>query len=173
MALQFCVATEADLPAIVAMLADDTLGGKRETLGIAVDPAYYQAFAEISADPNNELIIGKMDGPTAASGSGKLIGGTLNQSRDENEVVAVLQLTYIPNLTLKGTKRVQIEGVRVSSAYRGQKIGQQLFDFALQRARDKGCKLAQLTTNEARADAARFYQNLGFRASHVGFKLNL
>lgn len=140
-----------DLPDIVALLADDHLGSTRESVTEKLDADYFRAFNEISTDPNNNLVVGRVDG----------------------KVVAVLQITYIPNLTLRGSKRAQIEGVRVSSSLRGDGIGQKLFEYALNRARSNGCKLAQLTTNKSRSDAYRFYENLGFRATHEGFKLNL
>ena len=152
--LQFRLATPTDLPIIVGLLVDDVLGEHREAALADVgkiDPAYQIAFDEIAADPSNELIVGVLNGKT----------------------VAVLQLTYIPNLTLRGQKRVLIEGVRVSSHCRGQKIGHRLFEFALTRARERGCRLAQLTTNKARPDAARFYAAFGFEETHVGFKLHL
>ena len=140
-----------DIPEIVALLADDQLGSTRELVTEGLDPEYLNAFNEISADPNNELIVGKVG----------------------EEIVAVLQITYIPNLTLLGSKRAQIKGVRVSASLRGQGIGKKLFQYALDRARKKGCKLAQLTTNKSRPDAYRFYENLGFKATHEGFKLKL
>lgn len=149
--IEFRIATITDLPQILALLADDDLGRTRETITEEIAPAYLDAFKEIEADSNNELIVG--------------VAG--------HDVVAVLQVTYIPNLTLKGTKRAQIEGVRVSSKIRGQGLGTRLFDFAFQRARERGCKLAQLTTNKTRTDAIRFYENIGFKITHEGMKLTL
>jgi hypothetical protein len=102
----FSIATINDLPEIIALLADDVLGQAREETSHASYADYLSAFNEIAADSNNELIVGKMDGI----------------------IVAVLQITYIPNLTLKGTKRAQIEGVRVSSLVRGVGIGKKLFE---------------------------------------------
>ncbi|MES2770022.1 MAG: GNAT family N-acetyltransferase [Bdellovibrionota bacterium] len=148
---QFRIATQNDLPQILHLLADDELGRTREAQSETVGPEYQMAFTEIESDANNELIVG--------------IQGS--------EVIAVLQITYIPNLTLKGTKRAQIEGVRVSSKIRGQGVGQKLFNYAIQRARNRGCKLAQLTTNKSRNDAIRFYENLGFVITHEGMKLQL
>lgn len=149
--VQFSKACFDDLPAIITLLADDTLGQNRESATSTVAPEYIAAFNEISSDANNELIVGKID----------------------NKVIAVLQITFIPNLTLKGTKRAQIEGVRVSSSLRGQGIGKHLFEYAFDCAKARGCKLVQLTTNKARPDAFRFYEGLGFKATHEGFKLNL
>ncbi len=138
-----------DLTDIVHLLMDDELGSSRESANL-LEP-YIKAFLEIKKDPNNELIIGKIDG----------------------KIIAVLQLTYIPNLTLRGTKRAQIEGVRVASPVREHGIGQQLVEFALERAKEKGCKLVQLTTNKTRVKAFRFYESLSFEATHEGFKMPL
>ena len=149
--VNFRVAVMYDLSEIVSLLADDDLGRTREILSRNVQEEYLLAFKEIECDPNNEIIVGVK----------------------ENQVVAVLQLTYIPNLTLKGSKRALIEGVRVSTKFRGQGMGRLLFNYALDRARSRGCKLAQLTTNKERPDAIRFYETLGFKSSHEGMKLTL
>ena len=149
MSIQFSIATEIDLPRIITLLSDDELGKSRENPALPLDPKYVQAFREISEDPNNELIIAK----------------------ESESVVAVVQITYIPNLTLIGSKRAQIEGVRVSPSHRGKGIGRKLFSFVLNRAKERGCKLAQLTMNNSRPDAFHFYEAIGFKATHVGFKL--
>ncbi len=145
----FRVANINDLPEIVSLLADDELGQTREKVSNEVSKEYLVAFQEINNDPNNEIIVGVL----------------------ENEIISVLQLTYIPNLSLKGTKRALIEGVRVSSKIRGQGIGRLFFKFALARAKTKGFKLAQLTTNKTRSDTIRFYEDLGFKSTHEGMKL--
>lgn len=145
----FLEATLKDLPEIINLLMDDDLGSTREDNSSLAH--YISAFNEISSDSNNELIIGKI----------------------EDRVVALLQLTYIPNLTLKASKRVQIEGVRVASSFRGRRIGRKLFEFALDRAKLRGCQLAQLTTNKTQLDAFHFYESLSFKATHEGFKLPL
>lgn len=147
----FTDAVMSDLPEIIALLADDQLGSTRESTSNVIDPGYFTAFNEILADPNNDLVIGKLEG----------------------KVVAVLQVTYIPNLTLKGSKRAQIEGVRVSSSLRGQGIGRKLFAFTLARAKSRGCRLVQLTTNKSRPEAYLFYESLNFKPTHEGFKLEL
>jgi GNAT superfamily N-acetyltransferase len=149
--IEFLDATQDDLPEIISLLVDDELGKQREIKGNSLNPAYLAAFQEISSDKNNELIVGKKD----------------------RKVIAVLQVTYIPNLTLQGSKRALIEGVRVSSQLRGQGVGRKLFEFVFDRARKRGCKLMQLTTNKSRPDAYRFYENLGFNATHEGFKITL
>lgn len=147
-------ASAADLPAIVRLLADDALGSTRETAPTGadarVDPVYAAAFDAIDGDPNNELVVGVCD----RSGA----------------VVSCMQLTFIPNLTLRASTRALIEGVRVRADMRGRNIGRAMFRYAEQRARQRGCALLQLTTNTQRPEAAKFYAQLGYVASHIGFK---
>lgn len=138
-----------DIPAIVAMLADDMLGRDREA-GI-VDPAYLAAFAAIEADPNNRLLVAVQGG----------------------ELVGCFQLTFIPGLGRGGAWRAQIESVRVAAASRGHGIGAAMMRWAIEQARERGCVLVQLTTDKRRGDAHRFYRRLGFEASHEGMKLAL
>jgi ribosomal protein S18 acetylase RimI-like enzyme len=145
------VARREDLPAIVALLADDPLGATRELVGDPLAPAYYDAFDAMAAQGGNELLV-------AESG---------------DEVVGCLQLTIIPGVSRAGMLRAQIEGVRVSARHRGQKIGERLVREAIDRARAAGCRLVQLTSDRSRVDAQRFYERLGFEASHVGMKLSL
>ena len=149
--ITFRLAIESDLPEIILLLADDELGKSRETLGASPSAEYMQAFREIQSQANNEVIVGVLD----------------------KKIVATLQTTYIPTLVLEGTKRALIEGVRVSSAFRSRGIGEKLFAFAIQRAREHGCKIVQLTTNKKRVDAQRFYLRLGFEATHEGMKLSI
>ena len=150
--LTFRRATHKDLPAIVALLADDPLGAKRENPVLPLPASYETAFAAIDHDPNNELVV--VD--------------TADQA-----VAGVLQLTLIPHIAYQGGWRAQIESVRVASNLRSSGIGEQLFLWAIERARDKGCHLVQLTSDKARPDAIRFYERLGFVASHEGMKLHL
>lgn len=89
------------------------------------------------------------------------------------EVVGCLQLTLIPGLSRIGLKRGQIESVRIASNLRSSGLGRKLFEWAIQECRRRGCGLVQLTTDKSRPDALRFYQSLGFAASHVGLKLDL
>ncbi|WP_299614893.1 GNAT family N-acetyltransferase [uncultured Tateyamaria sp.] len=148
MSVRFRVATEADVPAILALLTDDVLGAGRE--GAALD-IYMAAFREVDADPNNAVIVGEQDGA----------------------IVATYHLTFIPGLTLQASKRAQIEGVRVAGHLRGQQIGEAMIADAEARARGAGCMLMQLTMNKSRTDTARFYQRLGFTPSHIGYKRDL
>nr|WP_205862423.1 GNAT family N-acetyltransferase [Planosporangium thailandense] len=137
------------MPAIVALLADDVLGKARDFA--VVDDAYERAFADIDADPRNLLLV----------------------AEDAGEVVACLQLTYIPGLGRHGAERALVEAVRVRSDRRGQGIGAKLMAWVIEQARQRGCGLVQLTTDKSRVDAHRFYARLGFVASHVGMKLPL
>jgi GNAT superfamily N-acetyltransferase len=145
----FREAVHADLPAIIALLADDMLGKARDFP--VVDDAYERAFAEIDADPRNFLIV----------------------ADDGGEVVASMQITYIPGLGRHGAERSLFEAVRVRSDLRGHGLGQRLMTWAIEQARQRGCALAQLTSDKARTDAHRFYTRLGFVASHEGMKLVL
>jgi len=149
--LRFRRAVRGDLPAIVAMLADDPIGAKRENFVLPLPNAYGDAFDAIDRDPNNELVV-------ADAGDGRAIG--------------VLQLTFIPYLTYQGGWRALIEGVRVAADHRSSGVGRRLFQWALQRARDRGCHVVQLTSDKARPDAIRFYESLGFVATHEGMKLH-
>ncbi|GAA0292101.1 GNAT superfamily N-acetyltransferase [Gracilibacillus halotolerans] len=151
MKIEIRVATEKDLDSIVAMLADDVLGSKRERYEQPLPNSYKKAFHAISSDPNNELIV-------ACNG---------------DEVIGVQQITFTPYITYQGGWRATIEGVRTSSSIRGKGIGTELIQWAIQRARERGCHLIQLTTDKARDDALRFYKRLGFSATHEGLKMKL
>ena len=139
-------ATVADIPAIVAMLADDHLGATRESLDDLTP--YDEAFATIDADPNQLLAVCERDGA----------------------IVGTMQLTCIPGLSHRGASRMLIEGVRVHRDARGSGLGSDMILWAIAYARERGCRMVQLTTDKSRADAHRFYERLGFAASHVGFK---
>ena len=141
-------ATAADLPAIVALLADDDLGKTREAPG---DPCYEAAFAAIEADPNQFLAV--LD--------------------DAGEIAGCLQLSFIPGLSLMGQWRGQIESVRIASSRRGEGLGHVMLVWAIEECRRRGCGLVQLTMNKSREDTLRFYKSLGFEATHEGFKLKL
>lgn len=148
---RFRPAVRGDVDEIVRLLADDALGAKREEYVVPLPESYYTAFAAIERDPNNEMIVVEFKG----------------------RIVGVLQITYIPYLTYRGSWRAQIEGVRVDSSLRSSGIGRKLFVWAIERAREKGCRLVQLTSDKSRPDAIRFSEALGFTASHEGLKLHL
>ncbi|MGY0060053.1 N-acetyltransferase family protein [Streptomyces sp. LZ34] len=142
-------ATADDIPAIVAMLADDPLGARRESPD---DLAPYRAaFERIARDPGQHLVVAVRDGRT----------------------VGTLQLTVVPGLSRRGATRSIIEGVRIHADERGGGLGTQLIQWAIDASRREGCVLVQLTSDATRTDAHRFYERLGFEASHVGFKLAL
>ncbi len=147
----FRAARHDDLPTLVRMLADDPLGAQREVFSTPLASGYEEAFAAIEADSNNELMVAVLDGAP----------------------MAMLQLTFIPCLTHQGRWRALIEGVRVASGARSQGIGRAMIECAIERARDRDCVMVQLTTDRAREDALRFYERLGFVASHHGMKLHL
>ncbi|MEN2767446.1 GNAT family N-acetyltransferase [Ornithinibacillus xuwenensis] len=149
--LTFRNATEEDLAIIVEMLADDELGRQRERIEHPIPSTYMKAFQAIKADSNNELIV-------ACCGE---------------KVSGVAQITFTPYLTYQGGWRATIEGVRTSSSVRGKGIGTALIKWGINRAKERGCHLVQLTTNRKRKDALRFYEHLGFKATHEGLKLNL
>ncbi|MEU8773109.1 GNAT family N-acetyltransferase [Streptomyces sp. NPDC048606] len=142
-------ATEADLPEIVAMLADDPLGAGRESPD---DLAPYRAaLKRLTDDPHQHVVVAVRDG----------------------RVVGTLQLTFVPGLSRKGATRSIIEGVRVHADERGSGLGTRFIEWAVERSRQENCSLVQLTSDASRTDAHRFYERLGFTASHVGFKLQL
>lgn len=142
-------ATAADVGAIVALIADDQLGATREDPGDLA--AYLSAFAVIDADPAQLLVV--LDD-----------GGT---------VVGTMQVSFIPGLSRGGAMRGQVEAVRVAASHRGQRLGERMIRWAVEESGRRGCALVQLTTDKSRADAHRFYERLGFTASHEGFKLSL
>ncbi|MDY0816825.1 GNAT family N-acetyltransferase [Kitasatospora purpeofusca] len=142
-------ATGDDLPAIVAMLADDPLGGTRESPDDLTP--YRTAFDRIDADPHQHLVVAERAGRT----------------------VGTLQLTVVPGLSRKGATRTVIEGVRVHGDERGSGLGTELIEWAIERSRELEAQLVQLTSDITRTDAHRFYERLGFVPSHLGFKLTL
>ena len=140
-----------DLRTIVALLADDPIGRGRESPGTQLDTCYREAFAAIDHDPNQLLAV--------AERSGRVIG--------------VLQLSFIPGLTRRGMWRGQIEGVRIATAERGSGIGRAMLEWAIGECRKRDCGLVQLTSDKRRSGAHSFYEALGFRPTHQGYKLSL
>jgi GNAT superfamily N-acetyltransferase len=143
----FRPAVAADLPTIMDLLADDDIARARGGYDFLPE----KAFAEIDADPRNELVV----------------------ADEAGTVVGTCQLTFIPGLSRGGAERMTIEAVRVRSDRRGAGVGRRMMAYAVERARARGCALAQLTTDKRRTDAHRFYESLGFVASHEGMKLTL
>ena len=151
MKLIYREAEKGELHKLVSLLADDDLGTSREDPSSPLNQSYGDAFDSISRDPNNELIVVESTG----------------------NIVGMLQLTFIPSLTHTGSWRCLIEGVRVASSQRGKSLGSQLIEWAIRRAKEKHCRLVQLTSDKQRPDAIRFYESLGFKATHEGLKLKL
>ena len=149
--ISFRAATSSDLQQIVAMLADDELGSTREDASLPLNDRYTDAFAAIASDPNQYLAVVEVDG----------------------ELAGCLQLTFIPGLSRLGMWRGQIESVRIAASQRGEGLGRKMFEWAVEECRQRGCELVQLTTDKSRPDALRFYESLGFVASHEGMKLSL
>lgn len=143
--------TISDLEGIIRLLVDDELGISRERFESPLPQAYIDAFAEIEQQVGNSIVV----------------------AVENNEVIGCLQLTFIPGLARLGTKRAQIEGVRVNKQYRSKGIGEALFRHAIDSAKASGCGLIQLTSDKKRKDAHRFYERLGFVSSHEGMKLSL
>lgn len=146
----FRKATKEDVPFIVQMLANDKLGKLREDYREPLPEKYYASFENIDADPNQELIVVEKDG----------------------EVIGTLQLSFIQYLTYQGGIRAQIEAVRIREDLRGGGIGQQMFEWAIERAKEQKAHILQLTTDKSRPEALHFYEKLGFKASHEGMKLH-
>ncbi|WP_328943670.1 GNAT family N-acetyltransferase [Streptomyces sp. NBC_00250] len=144
--LEIRPATAEDLEAIVAMLADDPLGAQRESPDDLVP--YLAAFDRLASDPHQNVVV-------AVRG---------------DKVVGTLQLTIIPGLSRRGATRSIIEGVRIHAEERGSGLGTLLIEWAVEESGRLGCHLVQLTSDATRTDAHRFYERLGFEASHVGFK---
>ncbi|MDK1346233.1 GNAT family N-acetyltransferase [Streptomyces sp. 378] len=147
--LEIRAAVADDVQAIVTMLADDALGAQRESPDDLTP--YLAALERLSADPNQHLVVAVRGG----------------------RVVGTLQLTIIPGLSRRGATRSIVEGVRIHANERGSGLGTQLIEWAVDESRNQGCQLVQLTSDKTRADAHRFYERLGFTASHTGFKLQL
>jgi ribosomal protein S18 acetylase RimI-like enzyme len=143
-------ALSGDVAAIVAMLADDALGRGREQVEDPLPPSYVQAFERVERDPNVQLVVAEGEG---------------------GEVIGCLQLCILPGLSSQGASRGLIEDVRVAAHCRSRGIGEQLVQWAIAEAREKGCKLVELLTHNTRVDAQRFYKRLGFQASHVGMMI--
>lgn len=147
--ITFRSATRSDLPALVAMLADDVLGATRESPGEPLHLAYNDAFSVIDSNPEDRILLAELSG----------------------SVVGMLQLTFLPGLSRRGMWRAQIEGVRVASSARGEGVGRALMQQAIALSQQRGCGLIQLTTDHTRQDAKRFYTSLGFTETHAGMKL--
>ncbi|THD37807.1 MAG: GNAT family N-acetyltransferase [Sphingomonas sp.] len=149
--LTFRDATDADLPAIIALLAEDQIGGRKDDPGPPLDPVYAAAFAAIDGDANQRLIVAEIHGA----------------------VIGTMQLSFLPGLLNRGAWRGQIEAVRIAANQRSKGRGETMIAWAVEQCRARGCFMAQLTSNNDRVRAHAFYERLGWQKSHAGFKLYL
>lgn len=140
-----------DVKAIVEIIADNPIGQKRESIGEDIDQRYYEAFDLINEDPKQILIVAEFEG----------------------NVVGTMQISFLVNMSVRGSKRALIEAMHVCSRYRNHGIGHYMMNWAISEAKARGCRIVQLTSNKERLDAHRFYKDLGFKATHEGFKLQL
>lgn len=147
----FRKATVKDISHIVEMIADDELGKIRENYQIPLPKEYIDAFIKINSDDNQELIV---------------------VENENSEIVGTLQLSFIQYLTYQGGVRAQIEAVRIKKNQRGIGLGKEMFEWAIQRAKDNKAHVLQLTTDKKRPEAIKFYENLGFKSSHEGMKMH-
>ncbi|MER6314847.1 GNAT family N-acetyltransferase [Streptomyces sp. NPDC001581] len=161
--MTFRNATRRDLPAVLALLADEDQ--VLDPASIVVGEAHERAFAAIEADARNEMLV-LTDGTDGAD-------ETAEANEVDEVVLGCLQLTYIPGLGQNGQERAVVEAVRVRADRRGAGLGAELMRLAVERARERGCGLVQLTSSKRRTAAHRFYERLGFARSHEGFKLQL
>ncbi len=151
MNLEFRNAKRVDVVGLVNLLGDDVLGSTREDLSLPLSQCYVDAFQNIEMDSNNELIVVESD----------------------SVLVGMLQLTFIPYLTHCGSWRCLVEGVRIAKSVRGKGVGSLVMTWVIDRAKERGCNMVQLTSDKQRSEAIRFYESHGFVATHEGFKLKL
>lgn len=149
--VSFRRATRSDVPDIVRLLADDVLGAGRDSLELPLPRSYWTAFDAIDVDPGELLVVGV----------------------EADRVVATAQVSFLPGLSRRGATRAQLEAVRVDSSVRGRRIGEALVAWVADRAREHGATVLQLTSDRSRVDAHRFYERLGFQATHIGMKRSL
>lgn len=149
--MNFRTATRNDITKIVEMIADDELGKTRENYKIPLPTEYLNAFENIDTDKNQELIV---------------------VENENSEIIGTLQLSFIQYLTYRGGIRAQIEAVRIRKDQRGLGIGKIMFDWAINRAKERNAHLLQLTTDKKRSKAIKFYEDLGFKATHEGMKMH-
>ena len=147
----FRIASKADLPSIVRLLADDDLGSQRERYENPLPDPYYLAYENIKDDPNHELIVAELNG----------------------DVIGTLHLMFLPSISFQGGLRAQVESVRIDTRYQSRGIGSQMMKWAIERAKARGAHIVQLTTHKSREDTHRFYKRLGFKGTHLGMKLSL
>lgn len=150
-AFLFRRARDRDLKDIICLLTDDELGKQREKLSTTIPSSYQNAFHRIDADPNQFLMVVEADGV----------------------IIGTCHLTLMPSLTFQGGLRMNVEAVRIATNYRGEGVGEWMIQQVVSLSRKEGCKIIQLTTDKQRVDAKRFYEKLGFHATHEGMKMQL
>jgi len=150
--MKFRKAKLSDIPTIVQMIADDEHGKTRENFQKPLPNEYLSAFENIDADQNQELII---------------------VENEALEIIGTLQLSFIQYLTYQGGIRAQIEAVRIRKDKRGAGLGKLMFEWVIIRAKERNAHLLQLTTDKKRTNAIKFYEDMGFKATHEGMKLHL
>jgi GNAT superfamily N-acetyltransferase len=149
--MKFRKATRSDISKVVAMIADDELGKTRENFQIPIPEEYLNAFENIDADKNQELIV---------------------VENENTEIIGTLQLSFIQYLTYQGGIRAQIEAVRIRKDKRGLGIGRTMFEWAIKRSKERNAHVLQLTTDKKRPKAIKFYTDLGFKPTHEGMKIH-
>jgi GNAT superfamily N-acetyltransferase len=149
--LEYREPKEHELLLLIEMFADDKLGAKREDVSTPINKQYISAFNQIQVDPNNEIIVAILN----------------------DKFIGMMQLTYIPSLGIIGSKRSIIGGVRVHSQYRGQGFGTKMIKWGIERSKNNGCRIVQVTSDKKRPEAIHFYKNLGFAATHEGLRLKI
>lgn len=149
--MKFRKATESDIALIVEMIADDELGKRRENFQHPLPNEYWIAFEKIDSDENQELIV---------------------VENEEMEIIGTLQLSFIQYLTYRGGIRAQIEAVRIRKDKRGLGVGKTMFEWAINRAKERNAHLLQLTSDKKRQNAIKFYEELGFKSTHEGMKMH-
>ena len=142
-------ATIADVPEIVRLLADDILGQERECYQDPLPQSYYDAFADINADHNNYLMV----------------------VEQEQHIIGTVQMVILTNLSYRGRKRGQIEGVRIEQTCRGLGLGKLMIEWCVNKSRELDCHMVQLTMDKKRLKTIEFYKKLGFHDTHEGLKL--
>ena len=149
--MKFRKAVKKDIPLIVEMIAGDELGKQREDFQHPLPTEYMDAFLNIDSDSNQELIV---------------------VENNQSEIIGTMQLSFIQYLTYRGGIRAQIEAVRIRKDQRGVGLGKKMFEWAINRAKERKAHLLQLTTDKKRPQAIKFYENLGFKSTHEGMKMH-
>ena len=144
-------AIRSDVPGIVHVYGMDPLTGHRELISDPLPECYFRAFDQIDSDSNQLLLVAENDAA----------------------ITGTIQITFIQHLLFQSYRRAVVESLFVHPSYQSQGVGAALMESAIRAATDSGCVVLELTSNKARTRAHRFYERLGFKATHEGFKLDL